>query len=92
MAGYTVVDVETTGLVPERADRIVELAVTYVSHDGQVQDHWSTLVNPQRDVGPTRIHGITPSDVLKAPTFQELAPLRHACPEWAHHRCAQCQL
>lgn len=74
MAGYTVVDVETTGLVPERTDRIVELAITYVSHKGQVQDHWSTLVNPQRDVGPTRIHGISSTEILEAPTFQQIAP------------------
>nr|NLI51307.1 hypothetical protein [Propionibacterium sp.]NLI51309.1 hypothetical protein [Propionibacterium sp.] len=46
MGGYTVIDVETTGLVPEKHDRVVELAVTYVSHDGDIQDHWSTLVNP----------------------------------------------
>lgn len=74
MSGYTVVDVETTGLIPEKHDRIVELAVTYVSHDGLIQDHWSTLVNPQRDVGPVSIHGIRPTDVVSAPTFAELAP------------------
>jgi len=28
----------------------------------------------RRDVGPTRIHGITASDVIDAPTFDELAP------------------
>ncbi|TDO86065.1 exonuclease domain-containing protein [Enemella evansiae] len=74
MTGYTVIDVETTGLVPERHDRIVEFAVTYVSHEGQIQDRWSTLIDPGRDVGPTRIHGITASDVVGAPTFAELAP------------------
>ncbi|HRY09595.1 MAG TPA: exonuclease domain-containing protein [Candidatus Nanopelagicales bacterium] len=74
MSGYTVVDVETTGLSPEHHDRIVEIGVVYVSHDGEIQDHWSTLVNPQRDVGPTRIHGITARDVADAPTFAEIAP------------------
>lgn len=74
MAGYTVVDVETTGLVPERTDRIVEIGVTYVSHEGQVQDHWSTLVNPHRDLGPTKVHGIQAADVVDAPTFQDVAP------------------
>jgi len=74
VGGYTVIDVETTGLVPEKHDRVVELAVTYVSHDGDIQDHWSTLVNPQRDVGPTSIHGVTATDVIGAPTFAELAP------------------
>jgi len=72
--GYTVIDVETTGLSPRTGDRVVEIAVVYVSDDGAVQDRWSTLVNPQRDVGPTRIHGITATDVLGAPTFAEIAP------------------
>jgi DNA polymerase III subunit epsilon len=72
--GYTVIDVETTGLSPKNGDRVVEIAVVYVSEAGDVQDRWSTLVNPQRDVGPTRIHGITATDVLDAPTFAEIAP------------------
>ena len=74
MSGYTVIDVETTGLSPETHDRIVEIGVVYVSDDGTIQDRWSTLVNPQRDVGPTRIHGITATDVAAAPTFRQLAP------------------
>ena len=32
------------------------------------------LVNPQRDVGPTHIHGITARDILDAPTFSQVAP------------------
>ncbi len=74
MAGYTVIDVETTGLMPEMHDRVVEIAVCFVSHEGEIQDHWCTLVNPQRDVGPTRIHGVTATDVIGAPTFSEIAP------------------
>lgn len=74
MSGYTVIDVETTGLSPEKQDRVVEIGVVFVSHQGEIQDHWSTLVNPLRDVGPTRIHGITPTDVIGAPTFAEIAP------------------
>jgi DNA polymerase-3 subunit epsilon len=72
--GYTVVDVETTGLSPTTHDRIVELGVVYVSNQGVIQDRWSTLINPQRDVGPTRIHGISATDVGGAPTFAEVAP------------------
>lgn len=74
MPGYTVIDVETTGFSPEKGDRIVEIGVAFVSHEGEIQDHWSTLVNPQRDVGPTRIHGITATDVVSAPTFAQIAP------------------
>ncbi|MFF2326190.1 MULTISPECIES: DEDDh family exonuclease [unclassified Streptomyces] len=69
--GYAVVDVETTGLA--RDDRIVSAAVYRLDAQGNVEDHWYTLVNPQRDPGPVWIHGLT-SDVLEgAPLFPEVA-------------------
>lgn len=64
MTGYTVLDLETTGLFPQKHDRILEIGVVSVSEDGDVLDEWSTLINPGRDVGPTSIHGITARDVL----------------------------
>lgn len=75
MAGYTVMDFETTGFSPSHGDRVVEVAMVKVSHEGEVYDAWSTLVNPQRDVGATSIHGITARDVVGAPTFADIAPL-----------------
>jgi DNA polymerase-3 subunit epsilon len=74
MSGYTVVDFETTGFSPRRGDRVVEVGVAYVSPTGVVEGHWSTLVNPQREVGATHVHGITAADVLEAPTFDVVAP------------------
>ncbi|GHI21788.1 DNA polymerase III subunit epsilon [Streptomyces hydrogenans] len=69
--GYAVVDVETTGLA--RDDRIVSAAVYRLDAQGDVEDHWYTLVNPERDPGPVWIHGLT-SDVLEgAPLFAEIA-------------------
>ncbi|MDL5200754.1 DEDDh family exonuclease [Streptomyces sp. ALI-76-A] len=69
--GYAVVDVETTGLA--RNDRIVSAAVYRLDARGEVEDHWYTLVNPQRDPGPVWIHGLT-SDVLEgAPLFGDIA-------------------
>ncbi|MFD9321973.1 DEDDh family exonuclease [Streptomyces sp. NPDC060053] len=69
--GYAVVDVETTGLA--RDDRIISAAVYRLDARGEVEDHWYTLVNPERDPGPVWIHGLT-SDVLEgAPLFQEVA-------------------
>ncbi|MCF3961361.1 DEDDh family exonuclease [Streptomyces fuscigenes] len=69
--GYAVVDVETTGLA--RDDRIISAAVYRLDAHGEVQDHWYTLVNPQRDPGPVWIHGLT-SDVLEAaPLFPDIA-------------------
>ena len=75
MTGYTVIDLETTGLFPQKHDRILEIGVVFVTDEGAIEGEWSTLVDPQRDVGPTRIHGITARDVLDAPTFAEIAPL-----------------
>ncbi|MFB6782014.1 MULTISPECIES: DEDDh family exonuclease [unclassified Streptomyces] len=69
--GYAVVDVETTGLA--RDDRIISAAVYRLDAQGDVEDHWYTLVNPERDPGPVWIHGLT-SDVLEgAPLFPEVA-------------------
>ncbi|MDI3387458.1 DEDDh family exonuclease [Streptomyces sp. B-S-A8] len=70
-SGYAVVDVETTGLA--RDDRIVSAAVYQLDAQGEVEDHWYTLVNPERDPGPVWIHGLT-TDVLEgAPLFPEIA-------------------
>lgn len=63
-----VIDVETTGLLP-KTDRVVEIAVVVLKANGTKAHEFTTLVNPKRDVGPTRIHGITSADVVRAPTF-----------------------
>ncbi|MFG2790702.1 DEDDh family exonuclease [Streptomyces sp. NPDC048419] len=69
--GYAVVDVETTGLA--RDDRIISAAVYRLDARGEVEDHWYTMVNPERDPGPVWIHGLT-SDVLEgAPLFHDIA-------------------
>ncbi|WP_285515543.1 DEDDh family exonuclease [Streptomyces sp. NBRC 14336] len=69
--GYAVVDVETTGLA--RDDRIISAAVYRLDARGEVEDHWYTLVNPERDPGPVWIHGLT-SEMLKgAPLFPDIA-------------------
>ncbi|KUO22611.1 DEDDh family exonuclease [Streptomyces dysideae] len=69
--GYAVVDVETTGLA--RDDRIISAAVYRLDARGEVEDHWYTMVNPERDPGPVWIHGLT-SDMLEgAPLFSDIA-------------------
>ncbi len=69
---FVVVDVETTGLIPAR-DRIVEIAVELVDRDGSRVGGFETLVNPERDMGPTHIHGITADMVQDAPRFRDFA-------------------
>ncbi len=70
---FGVVDVETTGLFPGGHDRICEIAVVRVRADGSVIDEYSTLVNPERDLGPTHLHEIRAADVRDAPLFAEIA-------------------
>ncbi|GHH04130.1 DEDDh family exonuclease [Streptomyces lanatus] len=69
--GYAVVDVETTGLA--RDDRIISAAVYRLDARGEVEDHWYTLVNPERDPGPVWIHGLTTDVLESAPLFQDIA-------------------
>ncbi|ATE55615.1 DEAD/DEAH box helicase [Actinosynnema pretiosum] len=72
---YAVVDLETTGFSARGRDRIVEVAVVRVAADGGVLGEWSSLVNPQRRVAATGVHGITDGEVADAPTFADLAPV-----------------
>ncbi|MET9518796.1 DEDDh family exonuclease [Streptomyces sp. NPDC002994] len=69
--GYAVVDVETTGLA--RDDRIISAAVYRLDYRGDVEDHWYTLVNPERDPGPVWIHGLTSDVLVDAPLFPDIA-------------------
>lgn len=67
-----VVDVETTGL--GNMDRVVEVAAVLLDPlTLETIDEFDSLINPLRDVGPTRIHGVTASMVSAAPTFEEVA-------------------
>lgn len=72
MPGYAVIDFETTGRWAEHHDRVVEVGVVLTDGDGHPEETWSTLVNPQRDVGASEIHGIRAGDVLDAPLFSDI--------------------
>ena len=69
---FSVVDVETTGLIPG-ADRIVEIAIVRIEPQSGPRMVLETLVNPVRPMAATEIHGITADDVAKAPTFAAIA-------------------
>jgi DNA polymerase-3 subunit epsilon len=70
---YVVVDVETTGGRPGSGDRITEVAAVVV-RDGEVQDVYETLINPQRSIPPmiTSITNISWSMVKDAPVFADV--------------------
>lgn len=72
-APIAIIDVETTGLFPFRHDRIIEIAAVVIQDDGRIDREFVSLVNPERDIGPSRIHGLTSEDILYAPRFNEIA-------------------
>jgi DNA polymerase III epsilon subunit-like protein len=72
-APYAVIDVETTGFSPATGDRIVEIAIARVDARGRIEDEYSTVLNPGRDVGPVFVHGISNSEVQDAPRFEDVA-------------------
>lgn len=71
--GYTVIDVETTGLSAQH-HRILEIAAVRTDAVGRITGEWSRRVDPEGPVGATHIHGITADDVRGAPKFSELIP------------------
>jgi DNA polymerase-3 subunit epsilon len=73
MSRYAVIDIETTGFSPAHHHRILEIGVVLVDDDGNLVYEWETLVNPQRDVAATEVHGLSAADVYAAPTFAQIA-------------------
>jgi len=71
---YVALDLETTGLNPER-DAIIEVGCVRFQ-DGQPVDQFSTLVNPGRLI-PEEIQlltGIRDADVAGKPRFTDILP------------------
>ncbi|MBJ7341092.1 DEDDh family exonuclease [Mycolicibacterium sp.] len=70
-AGWAVVDVETTGFHPRQA-RVVSVAALALGDDGNVEESFSTLLNPGVDPGPTHVHGLTTEMLQGQPTFADV--------------------
>ncbi len=71
-ARFTVIDFETTGVFP-RADRVIEVGLVTLDGDLEPIAEYETLINPDRDLGPTYIHGIGAQQLVDAPTFDRVA-------------------
>lgn len=69
---YAIVDFETTG-VDAKSDRIVEVAIRRIDPRTRVARVFDSLVNPDRPMGATQIHGIRDDDVQSAPRFEDIA-------------------
>ena len=70
---YVSLDLETTGLDPQR-DAIIEIGAVKFSRDGVI-DRFDTLINPRREI-PERVRaltGIQQSDVESAPGLETVA-------------------
>ncbi len=67
-----IIDFETTGLTPGY-DRVIEVSVVRINPGEAPKLVFDSLINPQRDVSATEIHGITDHDVADAPTFHDIA-------------------
>ena len=70
-AAPVVVDVETTGF--GKHDRLVEIAIVAMDPESwETVDEYDTLLNPERDVGPVGVHGVSASMVEVAPVFGDV--------------------
>ena len=67
-------DIESTGLNVVR-DRIIQLAMIKYFADGRPHEERNYLINPGIPISEEamHVHGITPADVARKPTFRELA-------------------
>jgi DNA polymerase-3 subunit epsilon len=74
--GYAVVDVETSGFHPPKAE-VLEIAIVHVDGGGEITGSWDSLIQPTGPVSGTHVHGITPAMVSDAPTFRSLASALH---------------
>lgn len=74
MRSIVAIDIETTGLSPDR-DVIIEIgAVKFKGH--RVEDEWSSLINPGRHIPEfiTGLTGISDVEVRNAPRLLDIAP------------------
>jgi DNA polymerase III epsilon subunit family exonuclease len=68
-----VVDLETTGMGVCPPERALEVAVVRLAPDGTLLGEWETLLQPDRPVEASWLHGITDAMLVDAPRFAEVA-------------------
>ncbi|MHA7878343.1 MAG: DNA polymerase III subunit epsilon [Saccharospirillum sp.] len=70
-----VLDTETTGLNPNKGDRIVEVGCVELLNRKLTGRHFHYYINPERDIPQevVAVHGIDDEKVRDAPKFREIA-------------------
>jgi DNA polymerase III subunit epsilon len=68
---YTIFDIQSTGVNSD--DRLVEVGLLQMDHRGDIIREYETLLQPNRDIPNSSIHGITESMVEGAPTFLDVS-------------------
>ncbi len=70
---FVVVDLETTGNIPKKGDKIIQFAAVVIEN-GKITEKFSSLINPQKPI-PVFIEeltGISDAMVKDAPLFSEI--------------------
>lgn len=72
---YVVIDLETTGNVPKKGDKIIQFAAVVIEN-GIIKEKYSSLVNPKKNIPAfiEELTGINNSMVKDAPILSEIAP------------------
>jgi DNA polymerase-3 subunit epsilon len=75
MVRQVVLDTETTGLSPNKGDRIVEVGCVELINRKPTGRHFHYYINPERDIPDevVALHGIDNNKVKDAPKFRDIA-------------------
>ncbi|MDO5669123.1 MAG: exonuclease domain-containing protein [Corynebacterium sp.] len=66
-----VLDLETTGL--RASDRVIEIGVVLLDAHLNPEATFQTLIQPDRDIANSHVHGISATDLVDAPRFGGIA-------------------
>ncbi len=77
---FSLFDTETTGFTSKH--RILEIGIVQLNDKGEVVREFETLINPERDIANSHVHGITPGmDEVRLPTDEYRRDAEDICDE-----------